>query len=96
MSLDDFQKKHLGERCGRCGETVGAADQTFDALLKLQAAREREEKASGNYVANDEVNATRVLFANGRTVKIVKGRLVVGWAKAEAEKVFASGVNSHD
>lgn len=39
----------------------------------------RSGRTSGNYVANKVINPTKVTFANGRTVKIVKGHLVVGW-----------------
>lgn len=35
---------------------------------------------SGNYVADREERPRKVVFANGRTVEIVDGALVVGWA----------------
>jgi hypothetical protein len=38
-------------------------------------------KAGTNYVADDAVLPTTVIFSNGRTVKIVDGHLVVGWER---------------
>lgn len=51
------------------------------ALMKLHDRYSAKLKASGNYVANKEVNPTKVTFANGRVVRIVKGALVVEWRK---------------
>lgn len=56
----------------------------IEAICKRGDAR----KADTNYVADKEVNPTRILFANGRTVRVVRGKLIVGWARAEARKVF--------
>ena len=50
-------------------------------LRKQAEAWEKKLAKSTNYVANKEVNPTRVTFANGRTVHIKNGALVVGWKK---------------
>jgi hypothetical protein len=70
--------------CPECGDPEGS-------FFKLAAAMERQRDkalASSNYVANAEVNPTRILFANGRVVELVDGRLVVGWAREEADAIF--------
>lgn len=92
---EKFLKRYGGQRCGRCGETVGATDQAHAALEAVIRRDARERAESGNYVANAEMNPTRVLFGNGRTVRIVKGALVVGWARAEADKVFRPAQGSN-
>jgi hypothetical protein len=59
--------------------------------MGMLAAVQRVQKkldACGNYVANTESEPTEVLFANGRTVKIVAGNLVIGWDKRRAATVF--------
>jgi hypothetical protein len=45
-----------------------------------------------NYIANAEVNPTRILFENGRVVELVGGVLEVGWSREEAARVFCHQV----
>lgn len=63
--------------CSRCGQAAGS-EARFTQLMTTMMKRGR---ASGNYVANKETNPTKVTFDNGRVVRIVKGALVVEWAK---------------
>jgi len=51
------------------------------ALIKVIDRAAARLRASGNYVANKEVEPTKVTFANGRTVKIEGNHLVIGWDK---------------
>ncbi len=94
MDKLDPMKRFEGQTCGRCGEVVGLAQARSDLMLKVALDRDVRYVTSTNYVANAEVNPTRVLFANGRTVRIVNGALVVGWARKEAERVFAESPRS--
>jgi len=58
-----------------------AGQEWSEALVKVLERNDTRFRASGNYVANREVNPTKVTFANGRTVKVVNGHLVIGWSK---------------
>jgi hypothetical protein len=94
-----YRDGHPCRHCDRTTEEVAAcpsahatacSSHSFNVMLGGIQRVQKKLAATGNYVANDAVDATRVLFANGRTVRIVNGRLVVGWARKEAERVFAS------
>ena len=58
------------------------AEHAWDAAMRIcwRIMYERRD-TSGNYVANKEINPTKVTFANGRVVRIKKGALIVEWAK---------------
>lgn len=69
-----------------------AHDNMLRALMRASDAL----AVTGNYVANKEADPTEVLFANGRVVKIVRGKLVVGWDRKRAEKVFAPQLENEE
>ena len=66
-----------GCRCNSCGQYAGSEA----SVHKLMHAMRRNFATSGNYVADREASPTKVTFTNGRIVRIVKGALVVEWAK---------------
>ena len=55
-------------------------------------AKKWRDGSSTNYIANLEVNPTWVVFANGRTVRIVNGALEVGWLRDIGDESIAGEV----
>ena len=74
--------------CRACGTPIDGYDAAHKALHAVIERNAKRAASHWNYVADAEKGATRVLFASGRTVRIVNGALVVGWACKEAERIF--------
>lgn len=74
------QPDKLANLCRELEREVTLADMSYADLCK-------KVKATGNYTADREQDPTAVTFANGRTVTIKDGHLVIGWAQPLPKRV---------
>lgn len=88
------RKKRPCGLCDRTAEQIDSCPALHKATCVVSRYRVmceeiyRARTTSCNYVANNDAAPTSVLFANGRTVKVVRGKLVVGWDREGAKRIF--------